>query len=145
MSPNEMNYKLSAGQFQWRSEMAQKVINSEAPAKAKRNPWEGISRDFHSQGRSELEPKGSNSESPSTQILWSVQFPRRPKLSPKGINYEVPAAQLCANGVWNWNMILKLQVQGKIYQDTKKRISLCTANFSSETTKWKEDGRLLWC
>ena len=43
--------------FQQRSELEPKETNSEAPAKAKRNPREGISGDFHSQVRSELAPK----------------------------------------------------------------------------------------
>ena len=33
--------------------------------------------------------------------------------------------------------------RGRVYQDLKIPISLCTANFSSDPTKWKEDGRLL--
>ena len=37
----------------------QKGIHSEAPAKAKRNPREVISGDFHSKVRSELAPKGN--------------------------------------------------------------------------------------
>ena len=75
--------------FQRRFELAPKVINSKTPEKAKRNPWEEISRDYHSQGRSDLAPKGntfwgaSRTMSPKWKILRIVQFLRRYKLSPK--------------------------------------------------------------
>ena len=59
LAPSGINPEVPAGQFQRRSELAPKGINPEAPAKAKRNPREGISGDFHSQGRSELAPKGN--------------------------------------------------------------------------------------
>ena len=68
MEPNGINSKVPAGQFQRRSELAPKGINSKAPEKAKRNPREGISRDFHSQGRSELAPKGSKIRGASGKI-----------------------------------------------------------------------------
>ena len=57
LAPNGFNSKVPSGQFQRRSKLAPKRINSEAPEKAKRNPWEGISGNFHSQGRSKLAPK----------------------------------------------------------------------------------------
>ena len=34
-------------------------------------------------------------------------------------------------------------MRSRVYQDLKRRISLCTAHFSSEQIKWKEDGSLL--
>ena len=58
-APNGISSEAPAGKFQRRSERAQKGSNSEAPAKAKRNPREGISFDFHSQVRSERAPKGN--------------------------------------------------------------------------------------
>ena len=63
--PNVINSKVPAVKFKRRSELAPKGINSEAPAKAKKNPREGISGDFHSQGISKLAPKGINSEVPA--------------------------------------------------------------------------------
>ena len=48
-------------EFQQRSKQAPKEINSTAPAKAKSNPQEGISGDFHSQVRPERAPKGNKS------------------------------------------------------------------------------------
>ena len=79
--------------------MAPKIINYEAPAVAKRNPREAISKDFHSLGKSELAPKGGNSEVPVGQFLSSLQFLRRSELEPKEINSEVPAVKFCAKGV----------------------------------------------
>ena len=111
------------GKFQQRSELAPKKINYEASAKAKRNPREGISRDFYSQGRSNLAPKGSNSEVPAGQFLCSVQFLRRSELAPKWINSEVSSWDFCANGVWNSNMDFKFWARGRVYQDLKKLIS----------------------
>ena len=58
-APNGISSEVPAGKFQRRSELAPKGINYEAPAKAKRNPREGISGDFHSQVRSKLAPKGN--------------------------------------------------------------------------------------
>ena len=71
------------------------------------------------------------------------QFQRRSKLAPKVIDSEVPSGGFCANRVWTSNVCFKLWAGGRVYQDLKRRISLWTANFSSEPTKWKEDGRLL--
>ena len=59
--PNGFNSEVPAGQFQRRFELEPKEINSEVPEKEKRNQREGISGDFHSQGRSELVSKGINS------------------------------------------------------------------------------------
>ena len=78
------------GKFQRRSDLAQKGINFKGPAKAKRNPQEVISGNFYSQGRFELAPKVSNYKVPAGQFLRSLQFLRRSELAPKGINSEVP-------------------------------------------------------
>ena len=59
LAPNGINSEVPAGKFQRRSKLAPKEINSKTPAKAKRNPREGISGDFHSQVQSELAPKGN--------------------------------------------------------------------------------------
>ena len=59
LAPNGINFEVPVEKFQWRFKLAPKGINSEAPAKTKRNPWEGISRYFHSQGRFDLAPKGN--------------------------------------------------------------------------------------
>ena len=40
-------------------------------------------------------------------------------------------------------MRFKFWALGRVYHDLKRRISLCTDHFSSERTKWKEDGHLL--
>ena len=49
------------------------------------NPREGLSRNPQSQGKSELSPKGNNSQVPAGQLQ------RRSDLAPKWINSEVPA------------------------------------------------------
>ena len=71
--------------FQQRSELAPKGINYEAPAKAKRNPREGISGDRRSQRRYKRAPNGIISEVPAGK------FQQRSELSPVGINSESPA------------------------------------------------------
>ena len=90
---------MPAGQFQRRYKLAPKGITYEVPAKAKRNPQEGISGNLQSQGRSKLAPKGSNYEVLAGQLLRSLQFLRISEVTPKEINYEVPAGEFCANGV----------------------------------------------
>ena len=67
------------------------------------------------------------SDIPAGQLLCSLQLLRRSELAPKGTNSEVPAGEFCANGVRNSNMGFKSWSQGRVYQDLKKRISLCTA------------------
>ena len=74
MAPNRINPEVPAEKFERRSKLEPKGINSEAPAKAKRNPQEVISRNFHSQGRSNLAPKVSNSKVQAGKFLLSVQF-----------------------------------------------------------------------
>ena len=74
-------------------------INYEAPEKEKRNLQEVIYGDFHSQGRPELAPKGSNYKVPAGEFLRSVQFLRRTELAPKGTNSEVTAGEFFANGL----------------------------------------------
>ena len=56
---NGISSEAPGGKFPRRPERAPKWSNSEAPAKAKRNPREGISFNFHSQVRSERAPKGN--------------------------------------------------------------------------------------
>ena len=58
-APNEISSETPVGKFQRRSDRAPKGSNANAPEKAKRNPREGISRDFQSQVRSERVPKGN--------------------------------------------------------------------------------------
>ena len=94
-----------------------------------------ISRNLQYQKISELAPKGSNSEVPAGQ------FQRRSELAPKGINSEVLVGEFRPNKVWNSNLGFKFWARGRVFQDLKRRISLCTAHFSSKPTKWKSDGR----
>ena len=84
---------MPAGQFQQRSELVPKGIYSEAPEKAKRNPREGISGNFHSQRISKLAPKGSNFEVPAEKFLCSLQFLHRSELASKVSNSKVPAGE----------------------------------------------------
>ena len=86
-----------------------------------------------SQRRSELAPKGSNSEVPA------VQFQTRYELAPTGINFEVPSGEFHDNKVRYSNLGLKYRAQGRVFQDLNIWISFCTAHFSSEPTKWKAD------
>ena len=60
LEPNGINSEVPGGKFQQRFELAPKGINSKAPAKEKSKPQEGISGDFHSQGRSDLATKGGD-------------------------------------------------------------------------------------
>ena len=73
-------------------------------------------------------------------ISRNIQPQGRSKLAPKGSDSEVPTGEFYANEVWNSNLGLKFQARGIVFQDLKIRISLCTARFSSEPTKWKADG-----
>ena len=104
LAPNGINLEVPAGKFQQIFELAPKGINSEAPAKTKRNPWEGISGDFHSQGISELAPKGNKFRGASGEIstyrqfICSVQFLRGSQLVPKGNKSKVPAGEFRASG-----------------------------------------------
>ena len=98
LASNGINSEMPAGQFQRISELTLKGINSEAPAKAKMNPREGISGDFHSQGRFDLAPKGNKFQGPAGKFIRSVQFLRRSQLAPKGNNSEVLAGEFRASG-----------------------------------------------
>ena len=68
---------MPAGKFQQISELALKGINSEAPAKKKENPQEGISRGFHSRKGSSLRGGFDGSyPQPCAGIITLVQHDR---------------------------------------------------------------------
>ena len=77
---------------------------------------------------------------PAGKFLRNVKFLRRSECAPKVINSEVTTGAFCTDKVWNPNLDLKLWERGRVFQDLKRQISLCTTHFSSETKKWKTDG-----
>ena len=58
-------------------------------------------------------------------------------MAPKRSNSKVPMGEICVNEVWNSNLVLKFWARGRVFQDLRRRISLCTTRFYSEPTKWK--------
>ena len=90
-----------------------------------------------------MSPKVINFEVPAGKFLRSLQFLRRYKLALRGIKSEVLVGEFCANVVLNSNVGFRFRARGRVYQDMKRQISLCTAHSSSDPTNWKRFGRLL--
>ena len=93
----ELIPKVSVGKFQQRYELAPKGMNSEAPAKANRNPLKESSGIFTPKKDPSCRRKEINSEVSAKQFLRSVQFLRRSELVQKVNHSEAPAGEFHAS------------------------------------------------
>ena len=124
LAPNGINSEVPAVKFQRRFELAPEGIYSEAPAKAKRNPREGISRDFHSQVRSELALKGNKFRGVQMTIFMQCTISTQIRVGAKSKSLRSASRRISRQGdnfyvVYNFYVYLKLHASGKISTQCK--------------------------